>query len=99
MFKICYVFLLTLLGSFAMKVSNEHFQNKYCLLKPILCHRTKINVKMTLTKIVSQESREENVMEVMEAQTPTQRPEEPWQNAEDLAEDIMLIYKETSFQI
>ena len=38
-------------------------------------------------------------MEVMEAQTPTQRPEEPWQNAEDLVEDIMLIYKETSFQI
>ena len=54
---------------------------------------------MTLTKIVWQESREENVMEVMEAQTPTLRPEEPWQNAEDLAEDIMLIYKETSFQI
>ena len=98
MFKICNVFLLTLLGSFAMKVSNEHFQNKYCLLKPN-CHRTKINVKMTLTKIVSQESREENVMEVMEAQTPTLRPEEPWQNAEDLVEDIMLIYKETSFQI
>ena len=53
---------------------------------------------MTLTKIVSQESREENVMEVLEAQTPTLRPEELWQNAEDLAEDIILTYKGTSFQ-